>query len=187
MADMPFMSYQVNDDEAVRNSGRFMTEGMADCVKLEVDQGHAALVSRMTRAGVPVVAHIGSKPQQAAIRGGYSSAARTPGEIRELVEDAKALENAGAVLLLLEAVPDEATSAVLEATQIPVIGIGAGTQCHGQVLVIHDLLGISETPPRFAAPVASLGRVIEDAGREWVKRVGAREIGGTRYTMRQGS
>jgi 3-methyl-2-oxobutanoate hydroxymethyltransferase len=187
MADMPFMSYHADDASTLRNAGRFMTEGQADCVKLEVDRSHAPLVEKLTRAGIPVVAHIGSKPQQAALKGGYSSAGRTEAEIEEIVSDAVALEQAGAVMLLVEAVPDQATDRILQSTSAPLIGIGAGTACHGQVLVVHDLLGLTDHPPRFAAAVATVGDAIKTAGEEWVRRVAARQIGGVRYEMKPGA
>lgn len=184
MADMPFMSYQYDDAAAIRNAGRFMTEGQADCVKLELDRSFAPLVEKLTRAGVPVIAHIGSKPQQAALQGGYGAAGRTEAEIEEIVADAIALEQAGAIMLLVEAVPDQATERILQSTSVPLIGIGAGTACHGQVLVIHDLLGMTDRPPRFAASVAQLGEAIKSAGEQWVRRVAARDIGGVRYEMK---
>ena len=187
MADMPFMSYHTDDASTLRNAGRFMTEGQADCVKLEIDRSHAPLVEKLTRAGIPVVAHIGSKPQQAALKGGYSSAGRTEAEIEEIVSDAVALEQAGAVMLLVEAVPDQATDRILQSTSAPLIGIGAGTACHGQVLVVHDLLGLTDHPPRFAAAVATVGDAIKTAGEEWVRRVAARQIGGVRYEMKPGA
>ncbi len=187
MADMPFMSYHADDASTLRNAGRFMTEGQADCVKLEVDRSHAPLIEKLTRAGIPVVAHIGSKPQQAALKGGYSSAGRTEAEIEEIVSDAVALEQAGAVMLLVEAVPDQATDRILQSTSAPLIGIGAGTACHGQVLVVHDLLGLTDHPPRFAAAVATVGEAIKTAGEEWVRRVAARQIGGVRYEMKPGA
>jgi 3-methyl-2-oxobutanoate hydroxymethyltransferase len=214
MGDMPFMSYHVDEASAMRNAGRFLTEGLADVVKLEVDATYAPLVEKMTRAGIPVCAHVGSRPQQAALSGGYSSAGRTAAEAQQIVRDAAALQQAGSVLLLIEAVPDEVTREVLHATAAPtnppsrtspataatpgslasplvtpgtpLIGIGAGSECHGQVLVIQDLLGMSDRTPRFAEPVAQLGPAIQRAGAEWVARVRARRIGGRRYHMQQG-
>lgn len=183
MADMPFMSYQADEAEAIRNAGRFMTEGMADVVKLEADASFAPLIQKMTRAGIPICGHVGSKPQQAALSGGYGSAGRTAEEIEQIVADAVALEKAGCVLLLVEAVPDEATERIMRATTAPLIGIGAGPACHGQILVIQDLLGMSDQQPRFAEPVAQLGRAIQEAGAQWVKRVSNRQIGGRRYRM----
>lgn len=184
MGDMPFLSYHAGEAEALRNAGRFLTEGQADVVKLEADAGFAPVVSAMARAGIPVCAHVGSRPQLSALSGGYGSAGRTPAEAGRIVRDAVELERAGAVLLLVEAVPDEVTRRIVEATTVPLIGIGAGTACHGQVLVLQDLLGLSDDPPRFASPVASLGEELMRAGREWVRRVGAREIGGEGYAMK---
>jgi len=184
MGDMPFMSYQASADEAVRNAGRFLTEGLADVVKIEADESFAPLVARMMRAGIPVCGHVGSRPQRAALTGGYAAAGRTPAEADAIVRDATALEQAGCVLLLVEAVPDEVTERIVRATGVPVIGIGAGPACHGQVLVLQDLLGLSEDPPRFAEPLAAVGEQIQRAASEWIRRVGARQVGGVRYTMR---
>jgi 3-methyl-2-oxobutanoate hydroxymethyltransferase len=183
MGDMPFLSYQTDEPTAIRNAGRFLTEGLADVVKLEVDSSFASLVAHMTRAGIPVCAHVGSRPQLAALSGGYGAAGRTADEARRIVDDAVAMQEAGAVLLLIEAVPDEVTQRVMEATSLPLIGIGAGMQCHGQVLVLQDLLGMSDQPPRFAEAVAELGPAVQRAGAEWVSRVRAKRIGGRRYTM----
>lgn len=177
MADMPFLSYQVDEASALRNAGRFMTEGRADAVKIEADATFGPLVAKMARAGIPVCAHVGSKPQHAALTGGYRAAGKTPKEADAIVADAVALEQAGAVLLLIEAVPDEVTRRVMEATTAPLIGIGAGTRPHGQVLVLHDLLGLSDRPPPFATALASVGATIESAAREWCARVGERRIG----------
>lgn len=185
MGDMPFMSYQADEGEGIRNAGRFMTEGHADVVKVEADRSLAPLVAKMVRAGVPVCGHVGSRPQRAALVGGYSAAGRTKYELESIVADAVALEEAGCVLLLVEAVPDEVTEAIRKATKTPLIGIGAGTGCHGQVLVLQDALGLSAEPPRFAEPVARLADAVVDAGREWVRRVGAGELGGRRYTMKK--
>ncbi|MDX9910263.1 MAG: 3-methyl-2-oxobutanoate hydroxymethyltransferase [Phycisphaerales bacterium] len=183
MGDMPFMSYHCGVDDAVRNAGRFMTEGLADIVKLEADASFAPLVERMSRAGIPVCAHVGSLPQHAAMSGGYGSAGRTADEAWRIVQDAVALERAGAVMLLIEAVPDEVTELVMKHTRAPLIGIGAGTACHGQVLVLHDLLGMTDAPPRFAERVDQLGDRIRNGAGEWVARVARREIGGRRYDM----
>ncbi len=186
MADMPFMSYQADEAEAIRNAGRFMTQGLADVVKVEADASFAPLVAKMTRAGIPVCAHVGSKPQQAALFGGYGAAGRTAQEAERIVADAVSLEQAGAVMLLIEAVPDEVTRRVLESTRVPLIGIGAGTECHGQVLVLQDLLGLTDAAPRFAQPVANMGPAIQQAAAEWVSRVRVGRIGGRRYSMSKG-
>jgi 3-methyl-2-oxobutanoate hydroxymethyltransferase len=186
MGDMPFMSYQADEGQAVANAGRFLTEGLADIVKIEADASLAPLVARMVRAGVPVCGHVGSRPQMSAISGGYSAAGRSAEEARAVVEDAVALERAGCQLLLIEAVPEEVTARVLEHTRVPLIGIGAGPACHGQVLVLQDLLGMTDHPPRFAEPVAELGRSITQAGAEWVKRVRERRTGGKGFSMKPG-
>ena len=186
MGDMPFMSYHTSEADAIRNAGRFLTEGLADIVKLEMDASFAPLVEKLTRAGIPVCGHVGSKPQHVALTGGYSSAGRTAQEARRIIDDAIALERAGAKMLLVEAVPAEVTRAILDATTVPLIGIGAGTDCHGQVLVLQDLVGMTEHPPRFAEPAANLGRSFEEAAREWASRVAARRIGGQSYSMRAG-
>lgn len=187
MADMPFMSYQADDAEALRNAGRFLTQGLADVVKIEADASHAGLVEKMTRAGIPVCGHVGSKPQQVAVTSGYVAAGRTAEAADRIVADAVALERAGCVLLLAEAVPDEVTRRIMESTKVPLIGIGAGPACHGQVLVLQDLLGMTDRPPTFAEAVASIGEAIKAAGEEWVSRVSKREIGGRRYPMQQGA
>ncbi len=186
MADMPFMSYHRSIDEAMGNAGRFMTEGMADVVKLEADETQAGIVDRLTRAGVPVCAHVGCKPQTSSVTGGPVAAGRTANELDQVVRDAIALQDAGAVLLLIEAVPDEVTKQVMEVAQVPVIGIGAGTACDGQILVVNDLIGLTDFPPRFAEPVATVGDELLRAGKQWVQNVRDRSIGGKRYSMRMG-
>lgn len=176
MGDMPFLSYQADESSAIRNAGRFLLEGGADLVKLEMDASYAPLVERLTRAGIPICAHVGSKPQQAALTSGYTAAGRSPAQADRIIADAVALEQAGAVMLLIEAVPPAVTERVLAATSVPVIGIGAGPAPHGQVLVLHDLLGLSLHPPRFAAPAAQLAPVVTDAARAWVERVATRRL-----------
>jgi len=186
MADMPFLSYQADEAEAIRNAGRFVREGQADIVKIEADASFAPLVVKLARAGIPVCGHIGSKPQHTAMTGGYASSGRTVESARAIVADAVALEGAGCRMLLIEAVPAEVTGAVMAATRIPLIGIGAGAECHGQVLVLQDLVGMSERPPRFAEPVADLGKGFRDAAAAWVERVSKRAIGGKPYQMKPG-
>ncbi len=186
MADMPFLTYHVSEARAIENAGRFMTEGKADCVKLEADASLAPVVAKMTTAGIPVCAHVGFRPQTTGLVGVPTAKGRSAEEARKIVDDAVALERAGAVLLLIEAVPPEVARAVVEATSVPVIGIGAGTDCHGQILVVNDLLGMSDDVPRFAEPVAKVGEEIRRAGAEWVRRVSAGDVGGQAYRMREG-
>lgn len=184
MADMPFLSYQADESKAILNAGRFMTEGQADIVKVEADASFAPLIAKMARAGIPICGHIGSRPQRAALSGGYGSAGRTATEAQAIIDDAIALEQAGCVMLLVEAVPPAVTEKIMAATTLPLIGIGAGTACHGQVLVIHDLLGLTDDPPRFAQRNAQLGEAYLAAGKDWVSRVAQRNIGGQIYTMK---
>lgn len=186
MGDMPFLSYQTDDATAILNAGRFVRDGLADIVKIEADGSYAPLVAKLAQAGIPVCGHIGSRPQHVALTGGYSAAGRTAAQARSIVDDAVALERAGCRMLLLEAVPVEVTGAVLAATQVPVIGIGAGPACHGQVLVLQDLVGMTDRPPRFAERAADLGAAFRAAAGEWVDRVSRRSIGGRPYEMKPG-
>lgn len=180
MGDMPFMSYQADVAEGVRNAGRFLTEGLADLVKLEVDRSFAPLVSAMVRAGIPVVAHIGSRPQQAKQHGGYYAAGRAAADALALVDDARAMLDCGVTMLLVEASPVEVTAQIMvlaKARGVPVIGCGAGSECDGQVVVLQDLLGLTEWQPAFAAPAVRLGESIERAARAWGERVRSGELG----------
>ena len=186
MGDMPFMSYQADDAEAIRNAGRFLTEGLADTVKIEADASFAPLVAKMARAGIPIVGHVGCKPQHAALTGGYRSRGRTEEDARRVLDDARALEDAGAIMLLVEAVPDEVGHALVNQSRVPVIGIGAGPAPHGQILVLQDLLGLTHWQPGFAAPVANLGEGIKKAGEQWVSRVRDRNVTEHRYRMKRG-
>lgn len=184
MADMPFLSYHGDEASALRHAGRFMTEGLADVVKIEADASFGPVVARMTRAGIPICGHVGAKPQQAGLTGGYSSAGRTPSDAGRIVEDAVALERSGAVMLLVEAVPEQVTARILEETSVPLIGIGAGPAPHGQVLVLQDLLGMTERPPVFAEPLAQVGRTIQQAAEEWVRLVSERNVTAHRFEMK---
>ena len=178
MADMPFGSYQAGDDLAVRNAAAFLTQGGADAVKLEVDASFAPLVERMTHAGIPVVAHLGSRPQQVRAQGGYQAAGRTAAEADVLAEAAERLLAAGAAMLLLEAVPDQVAQRVVRAATagthapgrpwpVPVIGCGGGPSCHGHVVVLHDLLGLTAWQPPFAHPLADVGAQVQAAAQRW--------------------
>lgn len=183
MADMPFMSYQADEAEGLRNAGRFMTEGRADVVKLEVDRSFAGLVEKMARAGVPVVAHIGARPQQAKLRGGYGSVGRTAEAALPLVDDALAMEAAGATMLLIEAAPSEVAQRIVERTSIPVIGCGAGPACHGQIVVLQDLLGLTDWQPAFARPITWLGESLMAAATRWIEMVRTSKLGEHPYRM----
>ena len=171
MGDMPFMSYHASDAEAMRNAGRFLTEGMADAVKLEVDETQVALVEKLARAGVPVVAHIGWRPQQTVKTGTPRIAGKTAEQVRAMVELAERLDDAGAVMLLIEQATAEATQRVVAAVDVPVIGCGAGPAAHGHVIVLQDLLGMTEWHPSFAPPLAQVGEAVVKAAKQWVTRV----------------
>jgi 3-methyl-2-oxobutanoate hydroxymethyltransferase len=173
MADMPFMSYQVSDEQAIRNAGRFLTEGLADLVKLEVDGSYGDLVGRLSRAGVPVVAHLGWLPQRKRLAGVRTAviAGKTAGEARALVEQAELMEDRGAVMLLIEQCTAELAERIVQRVSIPVIGCGAGPACHGQVVVLQDLLGMTDWQPSFIKPLAQVGRSIHEAAGKWVKQV----------------
>ncbi len=162
VADMPFGSYQTSVADAVRNACRLVAEGGARAVKLEGPR--EAEVAAIARAGVPVVAHLGLTPQSVHRFGGYRVQARELDEAATLVAAAEALAAAGAFLLVLEAIPAPVAALVTRRLAIPTIGIGAGGDCDGQVLVWADLLGLSEGPlPRFVRRYAELGRIVEDA------------------------
>lgn len=183
MADMPFLSYHGSERVALENAGRFMREAGADLVKFEMDRSFAPLVRSLAQAGIPVVAHIGSKPQHTMLTGGYRSSGRTPEESDAIVEDALALEAAGAVMLLIEATPVEVAERVVAATRVPVIGCGAGPACHGQVVVLHDLLGLTDWQPKFAPPVTNFGEQIRAAAQAWMRKVETGDLGEHPYRM----
>lgn len=171
MGDMPFMSYQADDVQAVKNAARFLTEGMADAVKLEVDERYVDLVAKMDRAGIPVVAHIGWRPQRTPRTGVPIVAGRTQDKIDTMVDLAKQMEDAGAAMLLIEQSTAEAARAVMDAVEVPVIGCGAGPDCHGHVVVLHDWLGMTDWQPSFAPPAANGGQSIAAMAERWVKLV----------------
>jgi 3-methyl-2-oxobutanoate hydroxymethyltransferase len=183
MGDMPFMSYQADEAEGLRNAGRFMTQGTADAVKLEVDRNFAPLVEKMARAGVPVVAHIGAKPQQSKLHGGYGSAGRTAAEAQLMIADAVSMQEAGATMLLVEACPNEVSQRIIDKTSSPVIGCGGGPACHGQIVVLQDLLGLTSWQPAFARPIAQLGEPLAAAARKWVSMVRRSDLGEHPYRM----
>jgi len=150
VVDMPFLSYQVNVDEAVRNAGRMLSEGQAHAVKLEGGQPMVPTIERMVGVGIPVMGHLGLTPQSVHAMGGFKVQGREARDAERIVADARALEAAGVYALVLEGVPTTVAAAVREAVTVPTIGIGAGVACDGQVLVCYDLLGMLPGPsPRF--------------------------------------
>lgn len=168
VADMPFGTYHVNEDESVRNALRLMKYGGAEAVKLEGGRNRAGLVRRLVSEEIPVVAHIGLTPQSVYKMGGYRVQGRTAEQARLLLDDAKALEEAGAFAIVLELVPRELAAMITKELKISTIGIGAGLDCDIQVLVLHDLLGMTfGRQPRFVRQYANLRQVMTDAIQTW--------------------
>jgi 3-methyl-2-oxobutanoate hydroxymethyltransferase len=164
VADMPFGSFQVSDELALENAVRFVKEAAADAVKLEGAGPMVPRVRAIVGAGIPVMGHIGLTPQSATSLGGFKAQGRTAEQARKLVADARELEAAGCFSLVLEAVPAAVGAEVTRALTIPTIGIGAGRECDGQVLVWHDLLGLYEgRAPRFVKRYADIGTEIRKA------------------------
>ena len=149
MGDLPFGSYGGDASRGFDNATRMVKLSGCDCVKVEVGTAHAKLVSDCANAGIAVVAHLGLKPQSVSLLGGYKYQGRTAGEARAVVQLAREMEQAGAAVILLEAVPPEVSERVVASIGIPVIGCGAGPACHGSVVVTHDAIGINNKPPRF--------------------------------------
>jgi 3-methyl-2-oxobutanoate hydroxymethyltransferase len=172
VADMPFGSYQVSEESAVSNAIRFVKECGADAVKLEGAGRTLTRISGIVEAGIPVMGHIGLTPQSATKLGGYRAQGRTARAAERLVDEAVALERAGCFAIVVEAMPAVVAERVTEAVRVPVIGIGAGGGCSGQVLVWHDLLGLPTGPvPRFVKVYADLASVIDTAIRTYADEV----------------
>jgi len=179
VGDMPFMSYQASDEQAVLNAGRFVQEGGADAIKLEGGARVASAVRRIVDAGIPVMGHLGLTPQSVLAFGGYKVQARGEADQERLIADAKALEAAGCFSLVLEGIPARLGAAVTRELQIPTIGIGAGVNCDGQVLVTHDLLGLFlGHRPKFVRRYAELGDAMRDAFARYVADVKAKRFPG---------
>jgi 3-methyl-2-oxobutanoate hydroxymethyltransferase len=164
VADMPFMSYQASFEEGMRNAGRLLKEGGAQAVKVEGGRAIAPLVEQMSAHGIPVVGHLGLTPQSVHKLGGYRVQGRGEAAGQELLADARALEEAGAFMLVLEMVPTELAQKVTESLSIPTIGIGAGNVTSGQVLVLQDLLGMNQSfTPKFLKRFANLEETVTEA------------------------
>ncbi len=172
VADMPFMSFQVSPEEALRNAGRLVAEAGAAAVKLEGGVEMARTVARIHAASIPVMGHIGLTPQSVHELGGYRVQARETAAALKLIEDARALEEAGAFAVVLECIPAELAEIVSAELVVPTIGIGAGAGCDGQVQVFHDVLGLAgDFKPRHARRYADAGAVIREALSEYVADV----------------
>ena len=172
VTDLPFMSYQTSVYDAVVNAGRLMKEGRAGAVKLEGGKEVCPQIKAIVSAGIPVVAHLGLTPQSINTFGGFKVQGKTETAAKKLIEDAKAVEAAGAFLLVLECVPAKLAKLVTESINIPTIGIGAGAGCDGQVLVIYDMLGMfSDFKPKFVKHFANAGDVIREAVKTYIAEI----------------
>jgi 3-methyl-2-oxobutanoate hydroxymethyltransferase len=176
VADMPFMSYQTGVEEACRNCGRMIKEGGAEAVKLEGGSNMSHVISAISSIDIPVMAHIGLTPQSVHRMGGYKVQGRND-QAERIMDDARAVQHAGAFAVVLEGIPAKLAADISAALTIPTIGIGAGPDCDGQVLVIHDILGLCEKySPKFVKRYADLAPLISGAVKQYVDEVRAGEF-----------
>ena len=172
VGDMPFMSYQTSVYDAVVNAGRLMKEGRCQAVKLEGGASVCPQIKAITEASIPVVAHIGLTPQSVNAFGGFKVQGKSEADARRLIEEAKAVEAAGAFAIVLECIPAKLAKLITESVSIPTIGIGAGTDCDGQVLVYQDMLALfSDFKPKFVKHFANAGEVMKQGFTEYIKEV----------------
>lgn len=172
IGDMPFLSYQTTDADAVMNAGRFLKEADMDAVKLEGGRRVQSKIKAIADAGILVMGHIGLTPQSSGALGGFKAQGRDPESARELILDARAVEEAGAFAILLEAVPPELTAFITKDLSIPVYGIGAGAPCDGQVLICGDMLGMFQAfTPKFVKKYANVAEIETNAFKEYISDV----------------
>lgn len=171
ICDMPFMSYEVSVEEALKNAGRLMKEGRANAVKLEGGAEYAPQIRAMVNAGIPVCGHLGLTPQSVNVFGGNKVQGKSEEAAKKLINDAKALEEAGAFAVVLECVPAALAAIVTKKIGIPTIGIGAGADCDGQVLVYQDMLAMSGFCPKFCKQYASVGEIMTTAFKQYIGEV----------------
>ena len=170
--DMPFLSYQTGKRDAVLNAGRALKEAGANAVKVEGGVEQAETIRAIVEAGIPVMGHVGLQPQSVNLYGGYRLRGKSEEERRRIIEDAKAVEEAGAFAIVLEKIPSELAKEITETLKIPTIGIGAGPHCDGQVLVFHDMVGLfRDFKPRFVKRYAELGEEAERAVKDFIREV----------------
>jgi 3-methyl-2-oxobutanoate hydroxymethyltransferase len=188
VGDMPFMSYQVSSEEAVRNAGRFLKEAGMEAVKIEGGKHYAKTIASMTNAGIAVMGHIGLTPQSAVKLGGYRIQGKTVGRAKELLEDALAIQEAGCFAIVLEAIPASVAELITGKLSIPTIGIGSGRGCSGQVLVFHDLLGLFDKfSPKFVRQYANLRVPIVDALKAYCRDVESGDFPGDEHSFNKDS
>ncbi len=172
IGDMPYMSYQPSDETAVRNAGRFMAEAGCDGIKLEGGQEVVPRVRAIVAAGIPVMGHLGLTPQSVASLGGFRLQGKSAKQAKKIVDDARALEEAGAMAILLELVPDRVCSLIAERAGIPIISLGSGLGAHGQLLIFHDMFGLyPRFTPKMAKKFGDAGKVIGDGLKQYVAEV----------------
>lgn len=172
VGDMPFLSYQVSIEEAVRNAGRFLQEGNAHAVKLEGGRQMTETIRRIVDVGIPVMGHLGMTPQSVHVFGGFRAQGRTKSDAERILNDAQALEEAGVFAIVLELIPQELARRITDAVSVPTIGIGAGPHCDGQVQVTNDLLELyGEFHPKHAKSYAKLSGIILGAFKSFVREV----------------
>ena len=185
VVDMPFMSYQTSVYDAVVNAGRLMKEGRANAVKLEGGVSVCPQIKAITDAGIPVMAHLGLTPQSINAFGGFKVQGKNEAAPRKLIDDAKAVEKAGAFALVLECVPAKLAKIISEQLTIPTIGIGAGAGCDGQILVYQDMLGMfSDYTPKFVKRFAEVGSVMKEAFANYIKEVQAETYPAEEHTFK---
>jgi 3-methyl-2-oxobutanoate hydroxymethyltransferase len=176
------MSYQITPQEAIRNAGRFMAECACDAVKLEGGREVVETIKALVKATIPVVGHLGLTPQSIAMLGGFKAQGRNAATAMQIIEDARALEEAGVCMILLEAVPPEVSQIVTENATVPVIGIGAGPYVDGQCLIVHDMLGMFEAfTPKFVKKYANIGEQIVEALKAFKEDVNKGEFPGPEH------
>lgn len=189
VGDLPFLSYQTSVSDAIKNAGRFYKEADVDAVKLEGGRRVSPQIKGISEAGMLVIGHIGLTPQSSAQMGGLKAQGNTAAAAMAVIDDAKAVEEAGAAILLVEGVPAETGKLITEVLSIPVYGIGAGPHCDGQLLIVSDMLGIFEVfTPKFVKKYANLADVIRKALQEYVREVRERKFPTTKecYKMKAG-
>jgi 3-methyl-2-oxobutanoate hydroxymethyltransferase len=171
IADMPFLTYQVSEEEALRNAGRLIQEGGAHAVKLEGGRAVAPVVRRLVETGIPVMGHLGLTPQSVHQLGGYGAVGKTDREAEQMLEDARIVQEAGAFAIVLESIPADLARRITSELAIPTIGIGAGPDCDGQVLVSYDAFGLFEPVPRFVKQYANLGEILVKGAQQYIQEV----------------
>jgi 3-methyl-2-oxobutanoate hydroxymethyltransferase len=185
VGDMPFMSYNISVREAIHNAGRLVKEGGCEVIKLEGGVDFAPTIEAIVKAGIPVMGHIGLTPQTASALGGFKIQGRDAAAAKQIIDDAKAIENAGAFSIILEAVPAPLGKLISETVRVPVIGIGAGSDVDGQVLVFHDVVGLFDKfVPKFVKQYTNIRSIILDALNEYKKEVQNVTFPGPEYSFK---